>query len=178
MSDGKLTPPVGDDDHAQGPADAPVTLVEFGDYECSYCGQAYPILKAVQRTLGRRMRFVFRNFPLAEAHPDAEHAAEMAEAAGGQGKFWEMHDLLYENQQALGDADLLRYAGQLGLDTDRARGELKEGVWARRVRADFRGGVRSGVNGTPAFYINGTRFDGDWTDQDEFVAALRAAATV
>ena len=176
MSNGRLTPPVGDADHASGPADASVTLVEFGDYECSYCGQAYPIVKAVQQALGDRLRFVFRNFPLAQAHPHAQHAAEMAEAAGGQGKFWEMHDLIYENQQSLSDADLVAYATELGLDTDRARRELKDGIWAKRVRADFRSGVRSGVNGTPTFYVNGSRFDGDWSDPEAFVAALRTAA--
>src|SRR5881409_86098 len=96
-----LVLPVGDRDHAQGSADAPVTLVEYGDYECPYCGQAYPIVKAVQKTLGPRVRFVFRNFPLSEMHPNASNAAEAAEGAGVQGKFWEMHDTLFEHQGAL-----------------------------------------------------------------------------
>src|SRR5512132_3360495 len=98
-----LSVPVSADDHAQGPPDAPVTLVEYGDYECPHCGRAYPIVRKVQLRLGDRLRFVFRNFPLSEAHPHAEHAAEAAEAAGTQGKYWEMHDTLFEHQQALGD---------------------------------------------------------------------------
>ena len=101
----KLKPPVGANDHAQGAANAPVTVVEYGDYECPYCGEAYPVTKALQKRLGDKLRFVFRNFPLAEMHPHAEHAAEAAEAAGAQGKFWEMHDLLYEHQDALEDED-------------------------------------------------------------------------
>ncbi len=115
----KMKPPVGANDHVQGTANAPVTLVEYGDYECPYCGEAYPIVKALQERLGKQMRFVFRNFPLSEMHPHAEHAAEAAEAAGGQGKFWEMHDLLYENQDALEDEDLARYAKALKLDMPR-----------------------------------------------------------
>jgi protein-disulfide isomerase len=110
-----LTPPVGERDHSQGPADAPVTLVEYGDYECPSCGQAYPIVKALQERLGARLRFVFRNFPLTNAHPHAEHAAEAAEAAAAQGRFWEMHDRLYERQRALDDAHLARHAADIGL---------------------------------------------------------------
>jgi protein-disulfide isomerase len=170
---GQLTQPVGDDDHVQGPTEAPVTIVEYGDFECSFCGQAYPIVKAIQQRLGDRLRFVFRNFPLSEAHPHAQHAAEVAEAAGAQGKFWEMHDLLYERQQALEDADLVTYAGEIGLDVQRVARELEAGTWTPRVRAHFRSGVRSGVNGTPTFFINGERFDGDWTDERQFEAALR-----
>src|SRR5262245_21635746 len=101
-----LTPPVGERDHAQGPADASVTLVEYGDFECPYCGQAYPIVKALQRRLGDRLRFVFRNFHLTNAHPHAEHAAEAAEAAGAQDRYWQMHDRLYEHQRALDDSHL------------------------------------------------------------------------
>src|SRR6476646_7201477 len=114
-----LTLPVSERDHIQGPADAPVTLVEYGDYECPHCGRAYPVVKAIQRHFGRRLRFVFRNFPLAEAHPHAAHAAEAAEAAAAQGRFWEMHDSLFEHQQALDDRHLVEYAGALGLDTSR-----------------------------------------------------------
>ena len=167
-----LTPAVGANDHAAGPADAPVTLVEYGDFECPYCGQAYPIVKALQERLGSRLRFVFRNFPLSESHPHAEHAAEAAEAAGAQGRFWEMHDLLYENQRALRDPALIGYATALGLDAERLARELDEGTWAARVQADFRGGVRSGVNGTPTFFINGERYDGSWADLDGFASAL------
>src|SRR2546423_12240032 len=115
----RLTLPVSQRDHQQGPETAPVTLVEYGDYECPYCGEAHPIVKELQRRLGDRLRFVFRNFPLTNAHPHAEHAAETAEAAGAQGKFWEMHDYLYEHQRALDDEHLETYAGTLGLDVER-----------------------------------------------------------
>lgn len=154
-----LTPPVGPQDHAAGPADAPVTLVEYGDYECPYCGDAYPVLKALQRAAGDRLRFVFRNFPLVEAHPHASRAAAFAEAAATAGRFWEAHDLLYENQDALDDASLLAYGAALGLDRADVVAAL-EGRYDEKIRADFRSGVRSGVNGTPCLFINGTRYDG------------------
>jgi protein-disulfide isomerase len=176
MSVGRLTPPVGESDHIAGPSDAPITLVEYGDYECPHCGRAYPIVKSAQRRLGSRLRFVFRTFPLAEAHPHAQHAAEAAEAAGAQGKFWEMHDMIFEHQDALEDEDLVEYAEALGLDTVRLARELLTGVYAKRVRADFRSGVRSGVNGTPTFFLNGLRYDGDWGDEESFVGDLEYAA--
>ena len=156
----RLAPPVSARDHAQGPADAPVTLVEYGDYECPHCGRAYPIVKAVQRSMGSRLRFVFRNFPLAKAHPHAEHAAEMAEAAGHEGKFWPMHDTLFENQDALEDEDLIRYAAALGIDPRWAAAAVAQGLFRERVREDFASGVKSGVNGTPTFFINEVRYDG------------------
>ncbi|HEY3207952.1 MAG TPA: DsbA family protein [Gaiellaceae bacterium] len=172
----ELTLPVSDDrDHIQGPADARVTLVEYGDYECPYCGAAYPIIKEVQSRMADRLRFVFRNFPISTSHPHAEQAAEAAEAAASQGKFWEMHDLLYENQEHLDDADLHRYADQLGLDVGVFDEELAEHVHAERVREDFMSGVRSGVNGTPTFYINGARHDGGY-QLDELLAALEDSA--
>ena len=170
-----LTLPVGARDHAQGPADAPVTLVEYGDYECPHCGRAYPILKAVQRRLGGRLRFVFRNFPLTQNHPHAQHAAEAAEAAGAQGAFWEMHDRLFERQFALADRDLREYAQDLGLDAARLGRELAAHQYAARVREDFRSGVVSGVNGTPTFYLNGARYDGAW-DLETLLAALERSA--
>jgi protein-disulfide isomerase len=170
----KLKPAVGANDHVQGPANAPVTMVEYGDYECPYCGEAYPIVKALQKRLGEQMRFVFRNFPLAEAHPHAEHAAEAAEAAGAQGKFWEMHDLLYENQDALEDEDLVRYAKALHLDVPRFVKEMEAHQHSERVREDFRSGVRSGVNGTPSFFINGVRHDGPF-DLRSLLATIDAA---
>jgi protein-disulfide isomerase len=176
MSEATLTPPVGVHDHAVGPSGAPVTLVEYGDFECPYCGQAYPIVKAIQERLGDRIRFVFRNFPLSESHPHAEHAAEAAEAAGAQGRFWEMHDVLYEHQRALADRDLIGYAAGLGLDAARVARELEQGAFAAKVRADFRGGVRSGVNGTPTFFINGVRYDGSWADPEGLERALSDAA--
>jgi protein-disulfide isomerase len=171
-----LTLPVSEDrDRIQGPADAPVTLVEYGDYQCPYCGAAYPIIKEVQAMMGDRLRFVFRNFPITTAHPQAEQAAEAAEAAGAQDRFWPMHDLLYENQRHLADEDLLRYAGQLGLDVDSFGRDLAEHVHAARVHDDFMSGVRSGVNGTPTFYINSVRHD-DSYDVDTLFAALNRAA--
>ena len=171
-----LTLPVSEErDHVQGPADAAVTLVEYGDYECPYCGAAYPIIKEVQARMGDRLRFVFRNFPIATSHPHAEQAAESAEAAAAQGTFWEMHDLLYENQKRLRDQDLHGYAEQLGLDVDRFDRELAEHVHDARVREDFMSGVRSGVNGTPSFYIDGVRYD-DAYDPDTLLAALERAA--
>jgi protein-disulfide isomerase len=176
VSVGRLTPPVDARDHAAGPDDAPVTLVEYGDYECPYCGMAYPIVKAAQRELGSQLRFVFRNFPLAEIHPHARHAAQAAEAAAAQGMFWEMHDMLFENQHALEDADLVRYAEMLGLDAERLARELEDGTYAKRVRDDFRSGVRSGVNGTPTFFVNGERYEGSWANEDAFIRALRDAA--
>jgi protein-disulfide isomerase len=172
----ELTVPVDvDRDHTQGPADASVTLLEYGDYECPYCGAAYPIVKEVQDRMGDRLRFVFRNFPITTSHPHAEQAAEAAEAAGSQGRFWEMHDTLYENQRRLGDADLRSYAAQLGLDLESFERDVAEHVHAPRVREDFMSGVRSGVNGTPTFYINGVRHD-DSYELETLLAALEQAA--
>ena len=171
-----LTLPVGEErDHTQGPADAPVTLVEYGDYECPYCGAAYPIIKQVQERMGEKLRFVFRNFPITTSHPHAEQAAEAAEAAASQGSFWEMHDLLYENQRRLEDEHLRTYAEQLGLDLESFDRDLAEHVHAARVREDFMSGVRSGVNGTPTFYINGARHD-DSYEVNTLLAALELAA--
>jgi protein-disulfide isomerase len=173
----RLTVPVQEGrDHIQGPADAPLTLIEYGDYQCPYCGRAYPIVKEVQERLGDRLRFVFRNFPLTTAHPRAEVAAEAAEAAGAQGRFWEMHDHLFENQSRLGDEDLHSYAAELGLDAGRFDHELAEHTYAGRVHEDFIGGVRSGVNGTPTFYVNGQRHDGSY-EPDDLIAALEQHAT-
>jgi protein-disulfide isomerase len=175
--EGVLTVPVaGDRDHIQGPAAARVTLVEYGDYECPYCGEAYPIVKEVQSRLGEQLRFVFRNFPIPTSHPHAEQAAEAAEAAGAQGRFWEMHDLLYERQRHLRGPGLHAYAEELGLDVERFDREMAEHVHARRVHEDFMSGVRSGVNGTPTFYINGVRHD-DSYETEVLLDALEQAAT-
>jgi protein-disulfide isomerase len=157
MSDSQLTPPVSERDHATGSEDAPVTLVEYGDYECPYCGMAYQVVKSAQRELGKQLRFVFRNFPLAEAHPHARNAAQAAEAAAAQGKFWEMHDALFEHQSALEAEDIIGYGKSLGLDMAQFARDLKDPTYAKRVREDFRSGVKSGVNGTPTFFINGSR---------------------
>jgi protein-disulfide isomerase len=173
-----LNPPVSERDHLAGPNDAPVTLVEYGDYECPYCGMAYPIVKAAQKRLGDHLRFVFRNFPLKEIHPHAKHAAEAAESAGAQGKFWEMHDTLFEHQHALEDTDLVAYAKAIGVNAERLAEDLVNRTYAAGVREDFRSGVRSGVNGTPTFFINGERYNGPWADQARFIRALQDAALV
>jgi len=169
----RLSAPVSDRDHAQGDVNAAVTLVEYGDYECPHCGRAYPIVKEVQRRLGLRLRFVFRNFPLREIHPHAQHAAEAAEAAGTQGHFWEMHDTLFEHQGSLDDRHLLQYAKALELDHDRLQMDLASHKYAGRVREDFVSGVRSGVNGTPTFFINGVRHNDGW-DVESLTEALLA----
>jgi protein-disulfide isomerase len=176
MSDAGLTPPVSESDHIAGPDDASVTLVEYGDYECPYCGMAHPVVKRAQRDLGKQLRFVFRNFPLSEAHPHAQIAAQAAEAAGAQGRFWEMHDMLFEHQDALEVEDLLGYAASLGLDAKQIARDLDAGTYVKRVRDDFRSGVKSGVNGTPTFFVNGVRYDGSWANEKAFIGALRDAA--
>jgi protein-disulfide isomerase len=176
MSDALLTPPVSERDHATGPADAPVTLVEYGDYECPYCGMAYQVVKSAQRELGKQLRFVFRNFPLAEAHPHARNAAQAAEAAAAQGKFWEMHDALFEHQEALEAEDIIGYAKSLGLDMVKFTKDLQDATYAKRVRDDFRSGVKSGVNGTPTFFINGSRYEGSWANEKAFIHTLHEAA--
>ncbi len=173
MSAGSVVRDVAPDDHVLGNADAPITLIEYGDFECPHCGAAYPIVHEVIDRMGADLRFVFRNFPVQESHPHAMHAAQAAEAAGAQGKFWEMHDQLFEHQDALRDSDLAGYADAIGIDADRVRKELKAGTHEEKVRRDFMGGVRSGVNGTPTFFINGTRFDGNWSEPDTFMKALR-----
>jgi protein-disulfide isomerase len=172
MMEPELTLPVSSSrDHIQGPQKAPITLLEYGDYECPYCGQAFTIVKLVQDLLGNNLRFVFRNFPLTQIHPHAQHAAEAAECAGAQNKFWEMHDILYENQQALEDENLLEYAKVLELDMSRFQDDFYNHTFALRVREDFLSGIRSGVNGTPTFYINGMRYNDSW-DQETLTKTL------
>lgn len=166
-----LRVPVGEEDHVQGPPDAQVTLIEYGDYQCSHCATAHPTIKAVQDRFGSALRFVFRNMPLTQAHPQAQLAAEAAEAAGAQGKFWEMHDALYENQRSLGPELVRELARKIGLDMQRFEADLEEHRFRQRVRHDFMSGVRSGVNGTPTFFINGERFDGH-AGEEELASAL------
>jgi len=147
-------------DHIEGVLNASLTLVEYGDYQCPYCGAAYPEVKKVQKELGSELRFVFRNFPLTNMHEHAMKAAETAEAASAQGKFWPMHDFLYEHQATLGDHSVaLGHAKKLGLDTPRFEREIAQHVYQKHIKDDFMGGVRSGVNGTPTFYVNGVRHD-------------------
>jgi protein-disulfide isomerase len=155
-----LTPPVGARDHARGSATAPVTLVEYGDYECPHCGVVYPIVQALARHFGHRLRFVFRNFPLTQVHPHAQHAAEAAEAAGQAGKYWEMHDKIFEHQAAMTDRDLVHYGQQVGVEPSVIEDALAAQTYKARVREDFMSGVRSGVNGTPTFFINGEKYEG------------------
>jgi protein-disulfide isomerase len=176
-----LKVPVTSADHVSGPADAPVTLVEYGDYECGHCGAAHPIVNLVRRRFGQDLRFAFRHFPMSTVHPNAESAAETAEFAGANGLFWEMHDALYENQDQLGPPLLLALAGALGLSQPALQHALVTGLFAAKVRKDFLGGVRSGVNGTPAFFINGRRHDGTYAFEDLVAAIgmhLRAEATL
>jgi protein-disulfide isomerase len=158
-----LTLPDPKRDHISGSANGSIKLLEYGDYECPFCGDAQPIIKEIQRRLGDDLLFAFRHFPLSNIHPHAEHAAESAEGSGAQGNFWGMHDLLYENQGALEDENLVEYAAELGLDDTRLIREVTSEVYARRIREDFKNGVRGGVNGTPTFFINGERYDGEFS---------------
>lgn len=171
-----LRVPVGDKDHVQGGADAKCTVVEYGDYECPHCGHAHPIVKRVQKQFGKKLRFVFRNFPLAEMHPHAESAAETAEFAAEAGKFWEMHDALFENQEQLGSVLYLKLAQTMGLSPQKLREAVEEREFLPRIKEDFSGGVRSGVNGTPTFFINGKRHDASFEYAD-LVDAIEAALT-
>jgi protein-disulfide isomerase len=159
----RLKTPVSAADHAEGPVDAPITLVEYGDYQCPYCGKAYPIVKRLQKKLGNNLRFVFRNFPLSQIHPDALDAAKAAEAAALQGKFWEVHDALYEDQQNLHLEGIFSMAREAGVDLDRLDKDMGSEAVVDRVAGDFESGLRSGVNGTPTFFVNGERYDGDWS---------------
>jgi protein-disulfide isomerase len=169
----RLLLPIRPFDHTHGPEDAPYTLVEYGDYECPDCGRLYVILRDLQREIPSRLRIVFRHYPRSGAHPHAQQAAEAAEAAAAQGKFWEMHMLLFERQEALQTKDLIRHAGELGLDAERFRNELKHQTYRDRVRADFIEGVQNGVYGTPGLFLNGARYDGDW-DRETLLNLLKA----
>jgi len=158
--------PISTQDHIQGNQQkSAIELIEYGDYQCPYCGQAYPIVKKIQQQLGEKLLFVFRNFPLESLHPHAVLAAIAAEAAGKQGKFWQMHDIIYENQQTLEFDDLVMMAKAIGLDV----AEFKKAIESdqnlqEKVQQDFESGMRSGVNGTPSFFVNGFRYDGDWSE--------------
>ena len=156
----RLAVPVTERDHIRGPVDAALTLVEYGDFECPYCGAAYPVIEDVRLKMGQSLRFVYRHFPLPQVHPHAVQAAEAAEAAGAQRRFWPMHDMLFENQQALDRGSLLLYATRLQLDVQAFTRDLVSHAHKPSVERDFLGGVRSGVNGTPTFFINAVRYDG------------------
>jgi protein-disulfide isomerase len=161
----RLRVPVSEADHVQGPANAPLELIEYGDYECPFCRQAYDVVQRTQRAFGHDLRFVFRNVPLTQFLPHAMNAARAAEAAALQNRFWEMHDTLYENQENLDDESLLAYAAALDLNLKRFADDMFSPQVDERILSDLEGGARSGVNGTPTFFISGFRFDGDWTQE-------------
>jgi protein-disulfide isomerase len=155
-----LTLPDPERDHIRGSAHGSIKLLEYGDYECPSCAAAQPIVNEIQQQLGDDLLFAFRHFPLTQIHPHSEHAAEAAEAAGTQGNFWGMHHVLFENQSALEDQDIAKYAADLDLDEIRLIREVTSSVFAARIREDFKSGIRGGVNGTPTFFVNGERYDG------------------
>jgi protein-disulfide isomerase len=167
----RLISPVSARDHSEGHEDAPVTLVEYADYQCPYCGEAHPVIKRLQKSLGEKLRFVFRNFPLTHAHPYALLAAQAAEAAALQGKFWEMHDVIFENQEQLEPEVLPVWARQIGLDVNQFAQAVGEGRVTKRIEEDYASGVESGVDGTPSFFIDGTRYEGE-DDYNSLRAAL------
>ena len=171
----RLVVPVSERDHSQGPASAAVTLVQYGDYECHYTRQSTTVVRAIQQQLGDQLRFIFRNFPLVEIHPHALHAALAAEAAAAQGKFWQMHDYLFHHQHTLEDADLTRFAEAVGLALKQYARDMAEQRSLARIEEDREGGERSGVQGTPTFFINGVLYPGSW-EQDALLAALQAAS--
>lgn len=156
-----LADPVSVDDHSLGPDDATLIVVEYGDYQCPYCDAAHAVVGELLKHFGKSLRFVFRNFPLADVHPHAKRAAEVAEAVGLQGKFWEMHDVLFDNQWQLDDDALVRYATQVGADADQMMADLGSRS-LRRVESDFESALRSGAEAIPTFFVNGVRFDGSW----------------
>jgi protein-disulfide isomerase len=170
-----LSSPVSERDHVIGPADARVTLVEYGDFECPHCGALHPIVQAARKAFGGNLRFVFRHFPLRSSHPHALAAAKAAEAAGEQGRFWEMFDRLYRHQAALSDADLERHAAEVGLDLERFRRSLGEREHEVRIREDLASAAQSGARGTPSLFINGEPYQGP-IERDEIFAALARAA--
>jgi protein-disulfide isomerase len=173
----KLKNAVTQRDHISGAADAPVTLLEYGDFECIYCGRAYPVIKEVQKRLADNLRFVFRHFPIVQIHPHSSRAAEAVEAAGAQGKFWEMHDQLFTHQQALEDRDLARYATRIGLDVDRFARDMSENTFLKQIEADYnRSLFDEHVTGTPTFYINEVRYNGS-TNVESLLLAVKQADT-
>lgn len=167
----KLTPPPGPQDHARGKEGAPVTLVEYGDFQCSHCGHAFPAVEDIIQKMGNGLRFVYRHFPLSESHPLAKAAAIAAEAAGRQGKFWEMHHLIFQSQDNLSVENLFAIAQKTGIDLEQFRNDIQDPALEEKVDADFESGVRSGVNGTPSFFINGHKYNGSY-DEESLMASL------
>jgi protein-disulfide isomerase len=170
----KLKPPVNEDDHLQGNAHAKVVLVEYGDFECPHCAVAHPIIQQLEKKYKEQMAFVFRHFPLSEIHPFAKIAAISAEAAAKQGKFWEMHNMIFENQTKISTVFLLRIAESLGLDIKIFQRDTYDDKLAEKVDDQFESGVLSGVNGTPSFYINGEKYNGAY-DFESMSAAVENA---
>jgi protein-disulfide isomerase len=169
----KLAVPVNiGSDHIRGSINAPITIVEYGDYECPYTGMAYPVVQGLMKQFGDQIYFVFRNFPLNDIHPHAQHAAEAAEAAAAQDKFWQMHDYLFEHQKALDDRHLLEYAKKVGLDIDKFKKEMSEHIYAPLINKSLKVGIDSGVEGTPTFFVNGQRYEDSW-DLDTFTSFIK-----
>jgi protein-disulfide isomerase len=171
----RLTPPATERDHALGPAGARVTLVEYGDFECPHCGAIHPLIQAARKAFGGNLRFVFRHFPLRSSHPHALAAAKAAEAAGEQGRFWEMYDRLFRHQTALEDEDLLEHARKIKLDLPRFERELGARAPEIRIREDLASAAQSGAKGTPSLFINGELYQGPLEREDLFAALARAA---
>ena len=168
----QLTIPVNSNDNTYGNAESNIVLVEYGDYECPYCGKAYPQVKQIKEQLGKYIRIVFRNFPLTKIHPNAFSAAVATEAAAIQGKFWDMHNIIFENQKTLSDDFLVELAGRIDLDVKRFKEDIKKVALIDKVEKDFESGLRSGVNRTPSFFINGEKFEGEWKD-DQLIQYLK-----
>lgn len=160
----ELIPAVNSNDHIYGDPDAIIELVEYGDYECPYCGRAYPIVKNIQRKLGNHLKFVFRNFPLSKIHPHAFAAAVSTEAAALQNKFWEMHDIVFENQKNLDAENIFLLAKKIGLDLEQFKNDIQQTSLTEKIKHDFSSGIRSGVNRTPSFFINGEKYEDSWED--------------
>jgi protein-disulfide isomerase len=171
---GELVAPVTKAEHIQGNPKAPVTLLEYGDYECPYCGAAHRLVKMLREAMGADLCYVYRNFPLTEVHPRAEHAAEAVEAADAQGRLWEMHDAVFENQDALEDDDLAAYAADIGLDANRVVAEIEMEKYRSRIEKDVQSGMQSGVEGTPTFFINRVKYEGPM-DPESMLTALQEA---
>ncbi len=159
-----LKPPVSNKDHVQGRTDAIIELVEYGDYQCHFCGEAYSIIKSIQQKFGDNLKFVFRNFPLSKIHRHAKLAAVASEAAARQGKYWNMHDILFVNQRELHRSALIAYAETIDLDFVQFENDLDDSLLFEKVEADFESGLRSGVNKTPDFFINGIIYNGNWDE--------------
>lgn len=167
----KLQQKLSTEDHTRGNKAARVTLLEYGDFQCPHCAMAHAIVTKIERHYGDRLKFVYRNFPLTEIHPLAEPAAEAAEFAGAQGKYWEMHDAIFAHQRSLSVPMLVETAEQLGLNGEEAGAAVEEQEFAEGIERDLDGGVRSGVHGTPTFFINGEQYEGAW-EYEELVAAI------